>query len=465
MHEKLAVLKEKLEQLHTLLDDAEFPYEDLSSWSNPLFPYLQTQDLIYFPYDLASKLGKHKKYIPTEDDINLIDAMIATVVKIIDNVSYIYSSSTSTASQAINAYLLSMYYVSDGVNNIFSFEVLANRELLPKRTLNRLAYYDDKLAEIKEKAGDIDMKISTINEAYDAAEGLPTTLKNLRNTNDEIEKVNGDSKVVFEQINKLNNSSKDIYKIINITATEALELSATMKETVEGYLKGYKEEAEAYINKCEEAFRTTTSKGLAGAFQDKAQKLNRSIQFWVAGLVGALLAGALVGYYRLSALESYLSNPDLSGLKLIIQLILSIFSVGAPLWFAWLATKQIGQRFRLAEDYEFKASVSKAYEGYRREAMQLEGDDFMQRLFGNALTRLEEPPLRFVEESAHSSPLMELLSSDKFKDLLSRGDESLDAVLTKAGWKRDKTKDNVPQETVLKKEVDNNISDIDSDKE
>ncbi|MFP1453590.1 hypothetical protein ACLB1N_32520 [Escherichia coli] len=88
-------------------------------------------------------------------------------------------------------------------------------------------------------------------------------------------------------------------------------------------------------------------KGLAGAFQDKAEKLNRSIRWWVCGLIGALVAGAAVGYTRLHALEAYLSNPDASGIKLAIQLLLSILSVGAPLWFAWLATKQIGQRFRL----------------------------------------------------------------------------------------------------------------------
>ena len=149
-----------------------------------------------------------------------------------------------------------------------------------------------------------------------------------------------------------------------------------------------KVEAQGYIDKCEEAFRTTTSKGLAGAFEDKARKLNASIRLWVAGLIAALGAGAVVGYTRLHALEAYLSNPNASGIKLTIQLILSILSVGAPLWFAWLATKQIGQRFRLAEDYEFKASVSKAYEGYRREAMQLDSD-FSQRLLAMHLLDLK----------------------------------------------------------------------------
>lgn len=76
-----------------------------------------------------------------------------------------------------------------------------------------------------------------------------------------------------------------------------------------------------------------------------------------------------------------------------------------------LAAKQIGQRFRLAEDYAFKASVAKAYEGYRKEAARID-PQFEARLFGSALTRLDEAPLRLVEIGSHGSPWHELATSD-----------------------------------------------------
>ena len=97
-----------------------------------------------------------------------------------------------------------------------------------------------------------------------------------------------------------------------------------------------------------------------------------------------------------------------------MNFILSILSVGAPLWFAWVATKQITQRFRLAEDYAYKASVAKAYEGYRREAAKID-PAFAARLFGSSLTRLEEAPLRLMEENSHGSPLHELFGSSKLQ--------------------------------------------------
>ena len=61
--------------------------------------------------------------------------------------------------------------------------------------------------------------------------------------------------------------------------------------------------------------------------------------------------------------------------------------------------------------------MSKAYEGYRREALQLD-EDFQKRLFSTALTRLDEQPLRFVETETHGSPWHELLSSEIVKEAL-----------------------------------------------
>ena len=100
-----------------------------------------------------------------------------------------------------------------------------------------------------------------------------------------------------------------------------------------------------------------------------------------------------------------------------MQALLSFLSIGVPLWFAWISTKQISQRFRIAEDYAFKASVAKAYEGYRKEAARID-ETFEARLFASALTRLEEAPLRLVEGESHGSPWHELVASAAFQNAL-----------------------------------------------
>lgn len=109
----------------------------------------------------------------------------------------------------------------------------------------------------------------------------------------------------------------------------------------------------------------------------------------------------------------------------------TVVSLGAPLWFAWLSTKQIGQRFKLAEDYGFTASVAKAYEGYRKEAARID-EKLEARLFESALTRIEEAPLRFVDGVSHGTPWHELADSSGFKEALRNIPDFRDKVLSLA---------------------------------
>jgi hypothetical protein len=154
---------------------------------------------------------------------------------------------------------------------------------------------------------------------------------------------------------------------------------------------------------------------LAAAFDEKTKKLNNSIWLWVAGLALALLFCALTGPQRVMAISSAIASRETEWPTLGLQVLLAMMSIGPAIWFAWLATKQIGQRFRLAEDYAFKAAVAKAYEGFRREANNV-GDGLAAKLLESALTRLDEQPLRFVEQQSPGSPMHELMNSSSVKD-------------------------------------------------
>jgi hypothetical protein len=101
----------------------------------------------------------------------------------------------------------------------------------------------------------------------------------------------------------------------------------------------------------------------------------------------------------------------------VVNLVLALFSIGAPVWLAWVATKQVGHRFRLAEDYAFKATVAKAYEGYRREAARYD-KEMEARLFASALTRLEQEPLRLVDPETPGSPWHEAVNSPVFRRVI-----------------------------------------------
>jgi hypothetical protein len=131
---------------------------------------------------------------------------------------------------------------------------------------------------------------------------------------------------------------------------------------------------------------------------------------WVTGLFAALAIGGYVASIRFAELSALIALPNVTGTGIALSLILSISSVGGAIWFAWVATKQIGQRFRLSEDYAFKASISRAYEGYRKEAARMD-PELEIKLLRSALQRLDEQPLRLVESDTHATPMSELLNS------------------------------------------------------
>lgn len=342
-----------------------------------------------------------------EEEINGLSHNIDNLIK--TTLPYIYNGN---GFQAIPAYMSTMLYINGTIDRVFSWEVLNDSKALPKSLKSRLKSYNIQLEQLSPEISDLQNKVSAILDAHNAAESLPVDMEMLKDSQKAISKTGKDISEILFDIKKEREKTDNNLKLIESNKEQSVKLVA----------------------QCEDAFRITTTKGLAGAFEVKADKLNASIRFWVGGLLIALSAGAYVGFERIKALSKILEQQNPSLTVIITQVILSALSIGAPLWFAWLSTKQISQRFKLAEDYAFKASVAKAYEGYRREAKQLDGD-FENRLFAAALTRFEEEPLRLVKEKEHYTPWMEMIGSDSFKKFLQTPNEAKDLILNKLGFK------------------------------
>lgn len=295
----------------------------------------------------------------------------------------------ANAGQAIPAYLSTPAFIRTTILPIVGWQAITDSKSLPSNLARRVKAAQIELDNIAPNLDSLAKKIFEIESAHKVADSLPIDLQELAEARDKFNKA-----AVAVELNK--SKSDDAFG-------DAVRYV--------GYIKKYNEEAKKLIELCEAAYQITTTKGLAAAFDQRAGKLALSMWTWVIGLVIALGIGSLIGTHRLEVLSNALLAPNPNWGGIVIQSILSLLSVGAPLWFAWLATKQISQRFRLAEDYAFKASVAKAYEGYRKEAARID-PSFEHRLFNSALSRLDEAPLRLVEASTHGSPWQELANSD-----------------------------------------------------
>lgn len=288
--------------------------------------------------------------------------------------------------QAAPAFIGSINMLRAWIEHTWPAVLTLEPEMLPAVLARQVRAAKSRLDTASAGLADIEAKLALISSAHQAAESLPTDLDELRHARNTLVNINGQS------------------------ATDAAAIKG-MKDEVDSLLeqvKASKVEATLLVENCEDAYQITTTQGLAAAFEVKANSLSESIRWWVGGLTVALLAVAGLGYNRIHVLTAILAGEPKWG-TVTLNFLLSAISVGAPLWFAWIATKQIGQRFRLAEDYSFKASVAKAYEGYRKQAVRID-PKFEARLFDIALSRLDEAPLRMVESESHGSPWHEALS-------------------------------------------------------
>ncbi len=296
-----------------------------------------------------------------------------------------------------------------------NWETVQNSGQIPRQFAQRIRNLEARLANLEPKGELLEEQIKTIGDAHQAALELPTDMQTLRETMSELQ------------------SARDNSATISAFAESDI---AAIRDVVKE-IDGQKEEAAKLVQNIGGAYHAATSAGLASAFAERAQSLNRTVWVWVALLLCTLIAGAILGYLRLELLQTLIQDQKVTGERLWLNAAMSFLAIAAPVWFAWLATKQIGQRFRLAEDYAFKASVARAYEGYRREAARLD-ENLEKRLFTSALDRLDEPPLRFISTDEFSSPYQEMLSSPGFQRMLEKFPDaraSLLALVEKVGGK------------------------------
>ena len=307
--------------------------------------------------------------------------------------------------QAIPAYISTISLLRSTILTGIGWQIVPDQKALPASLARRVRAAQAEIDQLTPNLDHLTKQINDIQSAHKVADSLPIDLQALSEAREKVSKSSVEAAVTEEKLKKAWLESEDYLK----------------------WMKSNNEEARKLIELCEAAYQITTTKGLAGAFDQRAGKLAWSMWAWVAGLVLALGIGSLIGAHRLEILSNALQAPAPNWGGIAIQSVLSLLSVGAPLWFAWLSTKQIGQRFRLAEDYAFKASVAKAYEGYRKEAARID-PDFEHRLFGSALARLDEAPLRLVETGTHGSPWHELANSEAVRRTFEAAPEFRDRV-------------------------------------
>ncbi len=383
-------LNDIISQLESSISSDEALNYARSHWA---FPGITKAELITETKNLISIIENK-----SNDEIDDEDGTLARYLRALE---FLRSNTVpqiwGNANEAVPAYIITINALKTALEPFLIKDDSKELAVQLRNQRRRVRSLEATLNELEPRTSPLKEMVSSIEQAHETAEQLPTDLASLKEAREAI------GKLVTES-----------------TANKAATLDAkTEIENLREELKGVSEEAKKILKQCESAYSAATSVGLAAAFSERSDKLSNSMWIWVAGLIVSLGAGGYFGSAQLQKLLELMAQKDISNLSMSINFIMAILSIGAPVWFSWLATKQIGQRFKLSEDYAFKASVSRAYEGFRRETARFD-EEMEAKLLNSALTRLDELPLRLVEAENHGSPWHELASSNIVKQAMSK---------------------------------------------
>ncbi len=392
MHAILTEIQDRLAKIAAFLQSQIPSDEPLAiAHTNWNFPSITRSELIEEAQSLIDLIGDRGG-----DDLGRAEDRLSDYVRRLDFLlAQTLPQIWGSAATAVPAYLITLEGLRKALASVLNPDPQRESMATLRRLQTQLRGMESRLRDLEPRTNSLASMVERIEHAYEAADQLPTDLETLEESRKNIATLEKESVKDREHLQTILKTANELDKQLHISADEAKSVLAN----------------------CESAYSAATSVGLAAAFSERSDALSRSMWIWVGGLVIALGIGGFLGITRLHDLTELIQQPSASSSAITVNLVLSLLSVGAPVWFAWLATKQTGQRFRLAEDYAFKASVSRAYEGFRREAARFD-KDMEARLLASALNRLDELPLRLVESGSHGSPLHELISSDVVKQAM-----------------------------------------------
>ena len=407
MNQTLLDIKKELNSITEQLESSISSDEALNyARSNWAFPGIAKAELITETKNLISLIDSKGN-----DEIDDKDGALARYLKALkflsaNTVPQIWGN----ANDAVPAYIITINALKTALEPFLIKDDSKELAIQLKNQRKRIRSLEATLNDLEPKTSSLKEMVSSIEQAHETAEQLPTDLASLKEARDTIGNL-----------------------VIESTADKAATLAAkTEIENLQQELKDVSKEAKDVLEECKSTYAAATSVGLAAAFAERSDNLSKSIWFWVGGLILSLSAGGYFGSAQLQKLLELMAQKDISNLSMSINFIMAVLSIGAPVWFSWLATKQIGQRFKLSEDYAFKASVSRAYEGFRKETARFD-KEMEAKLLSSALTRLDELPLRLVEAENHGSPWHELASSNIVKQAMSKIPSFPDKVKELAG--------------------------------
>jgi len=256
--------------------------------------------------------------------------------------------------------------------------------------------------DITEKCQKIDNLHKEIFSSTEENSSIEEDIKNIQ------EKFNNDYNLVEEKKEKLDSYYK---KIFGEKGADGNVIGGLEKEINDKIIKLdelYKQKEVAYntlFKKIESMLPGATSIGLAKAYEDQKKKFSLPNFFWTLLFVSSTSIMIYFGFTHVSDSKTFWEAVSRVFSKLP-------FFIPA-IWLAAFASKQQSQNKRLAQEYAYKESLAKSFDGFKKQIDMLEQTEehkaVLLKLVENLVLMTSSNPSMTLENKCHhdSPPLVE----------------------------------------------------------
>lgn len=171
------------------------------------------------------------------------------------------------------------------------------------------------------------------------------------------------------------------------------------KSKIAGYLEEFNTYKKATEKEIEGLLKSATNASLASAFEKHKTDIEalkiRSERYFFLALI-ALIAAIFVPY--IPYIDHWMFNSD----NIYLNLLKKLLFTGPFIWLAYHQSKKSNQYFRLEQEYAHKAVVSRSFEGYKAQVLELykenpESKEMLQKLLGESIDTIGKNPAEVLD--------------------------------------------------------------------
>ena len=286
----------------------------------------------------------------------------------------------------------------------------------------RSKHIEDGRKYVDEKRAQVDIVANNAQQAAGAAEAQHQASRKI------VEDLGAMLAATQAQKGTVDSLTEEIQRVLRqceghaVTTRGLATVSQEIGERVAGYegrLQDLEKNANERMKTIDGLLPGAASTGLASAFGKRREHFKWPMLIWQLAFVFSLVALILIAWVEFGLM----TKPDatLTWDRLALMLVHRLPFMAPLVWLAYYASTKAALAQRVEEDYAFKETVSRSFEGYRREMSDLEGkttpQSALDKLCGGVLGVVTSPPGRIYEKHPLvQSPFSLQLSEEPKKD-------------------------------------------------